>query len=468
MRKGVIKSRLLIIIGAILIFSIWFFNVIISKGYLFDLGTFELPDGILFCVISFYIFILLIFKKDSFESGTILMMLPFSIMQDGIVDKHLEITETSYIFNFGFTLWINIAVLLIGFGLLIHFLIYRPKFRLGSFTWSLILLFTGVIVCTILKKIEIIQKRDLIIIFSFLIAIFLLYEYYAMSNESHSFKDIAFVLLLISLLIIGERIALYYASIDYNSYSDLGITIFAIPFIMYYLFYLNNVKAIFKNIIILLLLSFIMAFVIYVYPFISVLILASIIFSFLVSIRKTENKLLYSIFIIILLIITSGIIFGFEKMNYIDGTIIDRFIDGYRGTLYAISGDDVTSFAPYRSLIESEYFNKLLGINYAALNDINSLEFMTNYNIFRRLYLSFGIVGLFTFLIFSFDVLFKTLRLRTRQSVTIAIACFALFLFTLFIPKINLLNILIVLIFVLSAIESNVNAKLLCVEGSYE
>ena len=319
MRKGVIKSRLLIIIGAILIFSIWFFNVIISKGYLFDLGTFELPDGILFCVISFYIFILLIFKKDSFESGTILMMLPFSIMQDGIVDKHLEITETSYIFNFGFTLWINIAVLLIGFGLLIHFLIYRPKFRLGSFTWSLILLFTGVIVCTILKKIEIIQKRDLIIIFSFLIAIFLLYEYYAMSNESHSFKDIAFVLLLISLLIIGERIALYYASIDYNSYSDLGITIFAIPFIMYYLFYLNNVKAIFKNIIILLLLSFIMAFVIYVYPFISVLILASIIFSFLVSIRKTENKLLYSIFIIILLIITSGIIFGFEKMNYIVG-----------------------------------------------------------------------------------------------------------------------------------------------------
>jgi hypothetical protein len=48
MRKGIIKSRLLIIIGAILIFSIWFFNVIIQKGYLFDLGTFELPDGILF------------------------------------------------------------------------------------------------------------------------------------------------------------------------------------------------------------------------------------------------------------------------------------------------------------------------------------------------------------------------------------------------------------------------------------
>lgn len=444
-------SQLYILIFTILIFGLWLVSFLAYNNFLeIYIGSLKLDMDWGVVVLGLLAVILLLSSNDCYYVGALVMFVPF-------VFAH---PMSPYTVPVSLVIAIGLAIV----GIILHLIIYRPKFSFGSFTIGITLLAIGMALGGLLTNPENFKTQLPIMVVICLVCMFA-YLFFASNPKKHEFDELAKIMTCVGLLMVAQTIGYFWiykwdgfltskiCEVGWGCTNNLAmILLLCFPFTFYLTVNSRNIKSLFY-----MLLGFIEILGIVInYSRGAIIAMISILpITIIYCFIKSKSKLLYIIYLLIVLI---AIGFG---LYYFKG----HYPDLWQSSIDLITKIDLSTLngreAIYEELLGKVKDQPWFGHGMLVSVDSETDEYLWGHNVWIQTIYTMGIVGVGTIFIHMFEKYYKLFRNPSTSNICVALAFFASGIYGLADVGYYFVNYMVLLFLILAFIEHDVNPKYL-------
>jgi len=448
-------SKLNIILGAIFIAGLYFLTLSIESVFDMSFLPFKITREMISILPALYISCILLFKEDTFDALaiTIYSLLGFFYELDGIKQP-----------LFGL-----ISIGLVFLSSIIHFIKFRPKFRLGSFFIPIAIILICGIITSFQNKNRLGEIGQTLVLRNILVGLFLLYfeVFFVSSIKKHSLKELSFFFILLAILLLGMNNINYYFLKIQNSVSRSDtpylfnhcLLVLIIPFILISILGIETkkdiIQAVFAALVLFAILYDTWEWIFENTIFFVFMMIALII----IGICKNSNKLyagIASFFVLALIVL----------IPYVKTVHVER-VSLFQYDIQKIAQNMDLLKQCINDIKNREGQNLIFGqgVYYTSLVSA-SATFIYNDWLMSHLYDGLGYVGLGAFTLSSIIAYFKLLRVRNKAGFVGAFVLLGTFSLSFFSVLSSYFELFVFIILIGILTEYEVNEKLLCELGT--